>query len=84
MGEPMDDQAAFRQLGQANHRAVSRFHVGKDHPVGGLGIDHKKIDRRLRRWPNLRRDMAEQSIADLLALDTDSLQGRLSDLRRYL
>jgi len=28
--------------------------------------------------------MAEQSTADLLALDTEALKGRLSELRRYL
>jgi|GEM_PF-953508 len=44
----------------------------------------KKILPSLAEFPQPPGRMAEQSIADLLALDTATLKGRLSELRRYL
>ena len=84
----MHDQAGITQFSETNDSSAGTFHGHDSVETGSIWQSfpiqkHNTIDHPL--WlPYPSSHMANESIADLLAVDTSSLESRLLELRRYL
>ena len=83
---PMHDQTGLRQFRQPNNNTATTFHAPKTNALR-QGDETNLLQIPLTfslPSPTPHRLMENESIADLLAIDTSSFEARLSELRRYL